>query len=53
MATASMVELKTGPPILVRAVWYLLVGWWLTAMLMGVAWFAAIVIVALPLSFCC
>ena len=51
MAAASVVELKTGPHILVRAIWYLLVGWWLTAILMGIAWFAAIIIVGLPLTF--
>lgn len=51
MSTASLFELKSGPHILVRVVWYLLVGWWLTAILMGIAWFAAIIIVGLPLTF--
>lgn len=51
MTTATVVEHKTGPSILVRAVWYVFVGWWLTGILMGVAWFAAIIVVGLPLTF--
>jgi uncharacterized membrane protein YccF (DUF307 family) len=42
---------RAGPHILVRVVWYFLVGWWLTAIAMTIAWLAAIVIVGLPLSF--
>jgi len=48
---ASIVEFKSGPHILVRAVWYLFIGWWLTAILMVAAWIAAITLVGLPLSF--
>jgi uncharacterized membrane protein YccF (DUF307 family) len=44
-------ELKTGPNMLVRAVWYLLIGWWLTGILMAVAWVAAITLIGLPLTF--
>lgn len=51
MAAAPVVEIKTGPHILVRAVWYLLVGWWLTGIAMAVAWLAAIIVVGLPLTF--
>lgn len=51
MSAGSIVELKTGPHILVRAVWYLLVGWWLTGILMVIAWVAAITVVGLPLTF--
>lgn len=43
--------MKTGPHILVRIVWYFLVGWWITGIAMAVAWFAAIVLIGLPLSF--
>jgi len=48
---SSVVELRTGPHILVRVVWYIFIGWWLTAILMGIAWVAAIFIVTLPLTF--
>jgi uncharacterized membrane protein YccF (DUF307 family) len=51
MSTPSIVELKTGPHILVRVVWYLLAGWWLTGILMAIAWLAAIVVIGLPLTF--
>lgn len=44
-------ETSNGPNLLVRAVWYLLVGWWLTAFAMALAWTAAILIVGLPLTF--
>jgi uncharacterized membrane protein YccF (DUF307 family) len=47
----AILELKTGPPMLIRAVWYVLVGWWLTGLVMGIAWFLAITIVGLPLTF--
>jgi uncharacterized membrane protein YccF (DUF307 family) len=51
MGQTQVVEVKTGPPILVRIVWYLLVGWRVTGIAMAIAWLAAIVIVGLPLSF--
>ena len=51
MGQTRVLEVKTGPPILVRIVWYLLVGWWVTGIAMAIAWLAAIVIVGLPLSF--
>lgn len=51
MQSANVLELKSGPSMLVRAVWYLLVGWWLTGLVMSVAWFLAITIVGLPLTF--
>jgi uncharacterized membrane protein YccF (DUF307 family) len=51
VAQAAILEVKTGPHILVRVVWYLLVGWWLTGVAMVVAWLAAIVIIGLPLTF--
>jgi uncharacterized membrane protein YccF (DUF307 family) len=45
------VQLKSGPHILVRAAWYVLVGWWLSGIVMVIAWIAAVVIVGLPLTF--
>ncbi len=51
MATQGIVELKTGPSLLVRAVWYVLVGWWLTGLAMAAAWILAITIIGLPLAF--
>ena len=51
MGPARVIEVKTGPPILVRIVWYFLVGWWLTGIAMAVAWLAALTLIGLPLSF--
>ncbi|MHB8397927.1 MAG: YccF domain-containing protein [Candidatus Limnocylindrales bacterium] len=51
MAQTTLLEVKTGPHILVRIAWYLLVGWWLTAIAMVVAWLAALTIIGLPLTF--
>ena len=51
MQTTTVLELKTGPSILVRAIWYLVIGWWLTGLVMGVAWFLAITIIGMPITF--
>ena len=32
MSQPVVLELKTGPAMLVRIVWYLVVGWWLTGL---------------------
>lgn len=51
MTVGGVVEMKTGPSMLVRVVWYLLVGWWLTGLVMAIAWIAGITIIGLPLAF--
>jgi len=38
------------PSLGVRAVWFLLVGWWATGIWLGVAWFLNVTIVGLPLG---
>ena len=35
-----VVEQKTGPGLLVRAVWFVFVGWWLSGLVAGFAWLA-------------
>jgi uncharacterized membrane protein YccF (DUF307 family) len=37
--------------ILVRALWFVLVGWWLTAIALSVAYFFCLTIIGLPLGF--
>lgn len=49
-APVPPVEVQEGPGLLVRAIWFLLVGWWLTAIVATVAWFAMITIIGLPLG---
>lgn len=51
MTTGAVVELKTGPSMLVRAVWFVFIGWWLSGLSMFVAWLFGISIVGLPLTF--
>lgn len=38
-------------PFLIRAIWFLLVGWWLSAIWMSVAWALCTVIIGLPFGF--
>jgi uncharacterized membrane protein YccF (DUF307 family) len=51
LVAPAIVELKTGPSMLVRAVWYVLIGWWLTGFVMALAWVLAITIIGLPITF--
>ena len=37
-----------GPGFLVRAVWFVLVGWWLTAIVISIAYVLCVLIVTLP-----
>lgn len=41
----------TGPGFLVRAVWYVFVGWWLSALVIVLGYVAAATIIGLPLAF--
>ena len=40
-----------GPGFLVRAIWYILVGWWLSGLAIGLGWLLAVTIIGLPLAF--
>lgn len=42
---------RGGPGILVRIVWYILIGWWLSGFAIALGWFLAITIIGLPLAF--
>jgi uncharacterized membrane protein YccF (DUF307 family) len=46
----SMVE-NRGPGLLLRAVWFVLIGWWLSALAIVVAYFCCVMIILLPLGF--
>ncbi|MFW5911099.1 MAG: YccF domain-containing protein [Halolamina sp.] len=39
-----------APSLAVRAVWFLLVGWWATGIWLGIAWFLNVTIIGLPLG---
>lgn len=38
------------PSLLVRAVWFVFVGWWLTGLWLSVAWLLNVTIVGIPLG---
>ncbi len=40
-----------GPGLLLRAVWFVFIGWWLSAIAIGVAYFLCVIIIGLPLGF--
>jgi uncharacterized membrane protein YccF (DUF307 family) len=42
---------RGGPGFLVRIVWYIFIGWWLSGLAIGVGWFLAVTIIGLPLAF--
>ena len=42
---------KSGPNLLVRAIWYVFVGWWLTGIVSAIAWLALITLFGIPLGF--
>lgn len=46
-----VVELKTGPGMLVRAVWFVFIGSWLSGLSMLIAWLLGLTVVGLPLTF--
>ncbi len=45
-----VVERSHGPNLLVRFIWWLLIGWWASGIVVAVAWFALITIVGIPLG---
>jgi uncharacterized membrane protein YccF (DUF307 family) len=38
-------------PFLIRAIWFLLVGWWLSGLWAGLAYLAAVTIIGLPIAY--
>ncbi|MBI3749240.1 MAG: YccF domain-containing protein [Chloroflexi bacterium] len=45
-----MISHRDGPNLLVRAVWWLLIGWWASGIAVAIAWFALITIIGIPLG---
>jgi uncharacterized membrane protein YccF (DUF307 family) len=42
---------STGPSLWIRAIWFIFIGWWLSAFAIGVAYFLVAIIVGIPLGF--
>ncbi len=49
-STPFFIETKTGPSLLVRAVWFVFVGWWLSGIVAAVAWLFMVTILGLPIG---
>lgn len=39
-----------GPNLLIRIIWFVLIGWWLSALVISIAWLLNITILGLPLG---
>jgi uncharacterized membrane protein YccF (DUF307 family) len=50
-STQMVVGTRQGPGFLARAVWFVLIGWWLTAIVIVVAYALALSILGLPFAF--
>lgn len=46
----TVTEHQSGPGLLVRAIWWLFVGWWLSGIVVAIAWIALITIIGIPLG---
>jgi len=49
--TVTHSELRSGPPLLIRIVWFVLVGWWLARILSAADWLIGLTVIGLPLTF--
>jgi uncharacterized membrane protein YccF (DUF307 family) len=47
---AAGVEHKDGPGLLIRALWWLFAGWWLSGFVIAIAWAALVTIIGIPLG---
>lgn len=48
--TATVIEAKSGPGLLVRFVWWLFIGWWASGFAIVVAWAALVTIIGIPIG---
>jgi uncharacterized membrane protein YccF (DUF307 family) len=47
----AVVTTQPQLPLLVRAIWFILAGWWLTALWLEAAYFLCAIVIGLPLGF--
>lgn len=50
MSESSTVQESAQRSIIVRAVWFVLVGWWATGVWLGIAWLLNVTIIGIPLG---
>jgi len=46
----STVVYQRGPNLLVRFIWWLLIGWWASGIAVSIAWVALVTIIGIPLG---
>lgn len=49
-STTTVVVKNEGPGCLVSLIWFLLVGWWASAIWMSVAWVLVVLIITMPIG---
>jgi uncharacterized membrane protein YccF (DUF307 family) len=47
----TIVTMTGGPGLVLRAIWFVFIGWWATGILLGVAYLFSLTIVLLPIAF--
>lgn len=47
---STLVQQKSGPSLLIRAAWWLLIGWWMSGIVISLAWLALITLIGIPLG---
>jgi uncharacterized membrane protein YccF (DUF307 family) len=47
---AAAFEYKSGPSVIVRFIWWVFIGWWLSGLVVTVAWISLITILGIPLG---
>jgi uncharacterized membrane protein YccF (DUF307 family) len=47
----TVVTMRGGPGLVLRAIWFIFIGWWATGLLLSVAWLLSMTIVLLPIAF--
>jgi uncharacterized membrane protein YccF (DUF307 family) len=50
-AVPTVITVNGGPGLLLRAIWFVFIGWWATGILLSVAYLMSLTIVLLPIAF--
>jgi uncharacterized membrane protein YccF (DUF307 family) len=49
--TVTVQHETRGPGLLIRALWYIFIGWWLSGVVSVAAWLVGLTVIGLPLTF--
>lgn len=50
MTTETPIPVNEQPSLLVRAIWFILVGWWATGIWLSIAWLLLVLVITIPLG---